>query len=112
MSYAGIDCGFPFHPKIRSLSDAGYRLHSTAIVYANEHLTDGVISRDVVDMFKGYKPKVVSELVGRGLWHLHDDGWEIHDYLDWNKSRDQVLAIKATKSRAGRAGATSRWDGI
>lgn len=112
MSYAGIDCSFPFHPKIRALSDAEYRVHSTAIIYCNEHLTDGLVGRDVVDMFKGYKPKVVQGLVTRGLWRLHDDGWMIHDYLDWNKSRDQVEAMKAAKSRAGRAGATSRWDGI
>jgi hypothetical protein len=111
MSYAGIDCGFPFHPKIRALTDAEYRVHSTAIIYANEHLTDGLIERDVVDMFKGYKPKVVQGLVDRGLWHYHDDGWTIHDYLDWNKSRAQVLAIKATKSRAGRAGANAKWNG-
>lgn len=111
MSYAGIDCSFPFHPKIRALSDAEYRVHSTAIIYANEHLTDGVIERDVVDMFKGYKAKVVESLVARGLWHYHDDGWTIHDYLDWNKSRDEVLATKASKSRSGKAGASARWNG-
>jgi hypothetical protein len=107
MSYAGIDCSFPFHPKIRALTDAEYRVHSTAIIYANEHLTDGLITREVVDMFKGFKPKVVQSLVDRGLWRLHDDGWILHDYLDWNKSRAEIEAFKAAKSRAGRAGAAA-----
>jgi hypothetical protein len=107
VSYAGIDCTFPFHPKIRALSDAEYRVHSTAIIYANEHLTDGLITREVVDMFKGFKPKVVDSLVDRGLWHHHDDGWMIHHYLAWNQRRDQVLAMNAAKSRAGKAGAAA-----
>lgn len=109
MSYAGIDCGFPWHPKIAGLTDSEYRLHSTAIIYANDHLTNGVIVKAAVRSFPGYKLKTVQSLEHRGLWVPHDDGWSIHNYLKWNKSAEEVADLKDKKSRAGRAGMASRW---
>lgn len=109
MSYAGIDCGFPWHPKIADLTDSEYRLHSTAIIYANDHLTNGVIVRAAVRAFPGYKQRTVKHLEDRGLWLPHDDGWSIHNYLKWNKSAEEIDRMKDAKRRAGRQGAESRW---
>lgn len=111
MSYAGIDCSFPSHPKIVVLTDAEYRIHSTAIIYANEHRTDGVISREAVTVFRGYKATAVKQLETRGLWLPHDDGWVIRNYLKWNKSRAEIEELQAKKSRAGRAGAATTHGG-
>ena len=33
-----------------------------------------------------------------------DGGWVLHDYLDWNPSREKVLAERAKKQAAGKAG--------
>lgn len=109
MSYAGIDCSFPWHPNIAGLSDSEYRIHSTAIIYANAHLTDGVITRAAVKSFPGYKARTVKTLEERGLWVPHDDGWSIRNYMKWNFSAEETERMKEAKRRAGRAGAAARW---
>ncbi len=35
--------------------------------------------------------------------------YHIHDYLQWNRSRADVLAERDRKSKAGRKGAEKRW---
>ena len=57
----------------------------------------------------GYRAAAVKRLTDRGLWRLHDDGWRLHDYLDWNHSAESILERRERRSRAGRAGAASRW---
>jgi hypothetical protein len=41
----------------------------------------------------------------------HSQGWEIHDYLEWNRSKEQIDAERERKRKAGRKGAEKRWNG-
>lgn len=105
MPYVIFDDGYPDHPKIEALSDAAFRLHSTAIINAGRLLTDGLIlEARVPRLVPGYRPKTLAELVDAGLVHRpgHDcpspqcgpvpDGHVlIHDYLDVQRSKEQVL---------------------
>src|SRR5215471_13935686 len=47
---------------------------------------------------------VITLLCEIGLWHQVPHGYELHDYLDYNPSKDDVLAERAKKQAAGRAG--------
>ncbi|MFS4103828.1 hypothetical protein [Streptomyces sp. PD-S100-1] len=93
MPWVKLDDRFPSHRKIALLSDRAFRLHVSAICWCAENLTDGRISdRELalVTRVRGVKA-TAKQLEDAGLWDRTDDGWEIHDYLDYNPSREQVL---------------------
>lgn len=111
MSYAKFDDGFADHPKNRGLSDSAFRLHVTAILYCCRFLTDGVILRESVpDLYpirrKSGPNRDVNELLARGLWREILDGsaYVIHDYLEWNDSREKV-----EKRRSANAERLKEW---
>ncbi len=109
MTWVRFDDRTPSHPKVVTLSDAAFRLWVTATCHASEHLTDGALAAKVVPMLprvpSGAKFKaLVSELEEAGLWHRTDSGWEIHDYLQWNPSGEQVRAKREARAKAGANG--------
>lgn len=117
MPWVNKDDQFPEHPKVWGLSDAAYRLHDSGICYCNRHLTDGLISADKVpSLVPRFRKATLIELVEKGIWIalLGGETYEIHDFLDWNRSRDQVLAdrerLRAVRSEAGKKGARARWQ--
>lgn len=109
MSWLTLDDNMPDHPKIRGLTDRAFRLHVYALCYCSRHLTDGVIPasacRGVVDNSSRY----CRELVAKKLWQSRGEVFEIHDYLDWNKSRAEVENQRKLNQEAGRKGAQRRW---
>jgi len=94
MPWVKLDDRFPSHRKVALLSDRAFRLHVSAICWCAENLTDGRISERelaLVAHIRGIKA-TAKQLEEAGVWDRADDGWEIHDYLDYNPSREQVLA--------------------
>lgn len=114
MPWVNLDDQFPEHPKVDGLSDAAFRLHVAGICYCNRHLTDGFVPTNRVRrLVPKFKQTALDELVGYGMWKPHPpDGYlyEIHDFLDWNRSRDQVVSERERKSKGGKKGAQQRWD--
>ena len=93
MPWVKLDDRFPSHRKIALLSDRAFRLHVSAMCWCAENLTDGRISdRELalVTRVRGVKA-TAKQLEDAGLWDRTEDGWEIHDYLEYNPSREQVL---------------------
>lgn len=112
MTWVRIDDCFMGHRKVRALSDRAFRLHMEGLCFAALNLSDGYLDHDAVRRLRGNaraSGKHFRELVDGGLWHETDDGIEIHDYLDFNKSRDEVEAERRRKSEAGKLGASTRW---
>lgn len=94
MPWVKIDDRFPSHRKIALLSDRAFRLHVSAICWCSENLTDGRITDrelKLIAHIRGLKA-TAKQLEDAGLWDRTDDGWVIHDFLDYNPSRTQVLA--------------------
>lgn len=94
MPWVKLDDRFPSHRKIALLSDRAFRLHISAICWCSENLTDGRISDrelTLVAHIRGLKA-TAKQLEDAGLWDRTDDGWIVHDFLDYNPSREQVLA--------------------
>ena len=111
MPWANLDDRFHTHPKVIRLTDGAFRLHVSGICYCSLHLTDGVVEEDVVPvLIPRYRKTVLDELLAKGQWLKHPKGYEIHDYLQWNRSRAQVEAERERKSRAGKKGADLRWQ--
>jgi hypothetical protein len=87
--------------KLLALSDPAWRMWGCGLIYCQNKLTDGFIPEHAINTFgvrATNKKKVAVELctplvAGKGpLWHKVDGGYQVHDYLDWNPSREEVLA--------------------
>jgi hypothetical protein len=98
MAWARLDDGFYDHPKViavwHSRPDA-LGLHMRAIAYCARHETDGKILAPAVmalSPLQRDREEQVSALVDAGLWYEQDEHYLIHDYLDYNLSRDEIAA--------------------
>lgn len=102
MVWVKLDDHMDEHHKIAALSDAAFRLWASGLCYANRSLTDGFIPTNMLGrLYSGTKVKTLAaELVRQRLWHIVDGGWQIHDYLEYQPSKDKVTAErKATRQR-------------
>lgn len=116
MSWVRKDDQMPIHRKVAPLSDAAYRLLDEAICWSNRNLTDGAIAAaELKDISARGKPKNAAELVARRLWHMAGeecespkcppagpDGWVIHDYWEYQPSREKALREKVAKAERQR----------
>lgn len=110
MTWVRIDDTLPTHPKllaIESLATAGW-LHICALCYCAHHLTDGFVPANAVPILTAMdNPLVTAEaLCSAGIWEHSDGGFVIHDYLDYQPSRETVqaknIAISKKRSLAGK----------
>ena len=110
MTWVRIDDAFPEHPKVLSLGDdyeRGVALHVRGLCYCARNLTDGHVP---ARMFRE-DAEIRSRLVEVGMWHEVEGGFVIHDYLDYNPSKAEALALSESRRAAGKAGADARWNG-
>jgi len=107
MPYAHLDDRFYGNPKILSTPLPAVGLYCLGLSYCNAQLTDGFIPRSAVAGWGGWAA-AAKTLVARNLWEAVTDGFRVHDFLDWNPSREQVLEERAaarqrkTRWKAGR----------
>jgi hypothetical protein len=125
MVWIRIDDQFADHPKVAAAGPLAAWLHVCGLCYCGRHLTDGFVPHGaaihlaafphigvstggVPGMFEcGHDVEVdqlIGELLDAGLWEPVEGGYVIHDYLDYNPSREQVLADREQHIEAGRAG--------
>jgi len=111
MAYLALDNSMPQHPKIMPLTDAAFRLYVSGLAYCSAFLTDGQIPAGVLTtLVPRYRVRSRDELLTAGLWVRYDNpivGYQVRDYLEWNRSREQVEKQRA----AGVTGARARWHG-
>lgn len=111
MSWVRIDSAFPGHRKVLDLepdlSNAAVGLHLLAICYADAYRTDGHLPRRAMRLVTadpGWQNHA-AELVRVGLWHEAKDGYDVHDYLQWQRSAAEIEAL----SKMQRGKALKRW---
>jgi len=88
--------------KLATLSTSAIALDMAGIIYSARELRDGLLSTsDVVAIaalihLGRWKP-VADELVDARRWAVltPGGGWEIHDYLEYQPSREKVLAERS-----------------
>ena len=102
MPYAQIHTQALRHPKLLRLSDAAFRLWVAGLLYCQEHLTDGLIPRFCPCCMR-HTRRLVDELTAARLWHESPKGFEVHDYLEWNDSR-QVVEGRRRRWREKKSG--------
>jgi hypothetical protein len=106
--YAQFDNRCDEHPKIAGLTDREYRIWTRSILYCSRNLTDGEIPLAIVND-RGWG-RYVMALCQKGVWEQDVEtlGIRVHDYLDWNDSKADVLTRIAQASTAGRSQETSK----
>lgn len=111
MSWVRLDDGFPDHPKVVNLSVSARWGFVAGLCYCASYLTDGFIPERKAREFAA---RGVTDLVTAGLWEQVPNGYQVHDYLDYNPSRNDVTehrqAISNARSKAGSKGAAKRWQ--
>jgi len=107
-----LDDGFVMHPKITGLSDRAFRTLVFALCFAARFLTDGVVPKHELARFSAAG---LRDLLAAGLLEDHGASVQVHDFLDYNRSRAQweeerrSAAERQAKSRRDRD-RTSRRD--
>jgi hypothetical protein len=96
VAWARLDDGFYDHPKITRVwrrCPGAVGLHARVIAYCARHETDGHILAEIVtglSPLQRDREAQVKALIEEGLWYQGEDGFVIHDYLDYNPSREQI----------------------
>ena len=111
MPWGWVDDRHYRHAKLAEL-DEGLRkgciaLFWLAISWCNDQLTDGRVPAGAVRLLGG-DPAEAEELVRVRLWERDGKGYRVHDFFDFNKSRDQVVAERAARHDLAVAGGTAR----
>jgi hypothetical protein len=95
VGWAKLCDNFLGHPRTMGLSEHAILLYIGALLYSAKHRTDGQVPAAtplyIQALWHIPNPrKAAAELVERGLWLANGDGWEIHDYLQYNPSREEI----------------------
>lgn len=98
VSWAKLDDNLPNNPKIVGLTPTARWLFICGICYSARNLTDGALTGRTVKVLlaeASASKKHVEELFAAGLWDRAGDGFLIHDYLEYNPRKDEVLEERA-----------------
>lgn len=106
MTWTKLDDGFHSHPKVLAAGLEAVGLHTLALSYSSQYLTDGHVGRAFVERHAGRRAdRLAQQLVDAGLWEPNGgDEWVIHDYLEFNPSREQITARRRADSNRKRSG--------
>lgn len=132
MPWVRIDDHFDEHPKFAQAGPLGMAMWVTGLAYCNRNLTDGFIPWAVahrlltweylgpaeergravyaIGVSSGMSGEdvdcalVIGLLISARLWEEVDGGYRVHDYTDYQPTKDEVEAEKAKKQAAGQAG--------
>lgn len=102
MSWVKLDDAFFTNPKVTAVHPLGRLLYMAGLCYSAAGMTDGRITKGALPLLlvqSGAKKSSVADLVEAGLWIERDNGWEVHDFLRFNPSKEQVLAERRSGSR-------------
>lgn len=118
MSWAKLDDQFFAHPKVRAAWDecpASIGLFTLALSYAAGAREKALNPGEVPDwLVRGAfsRPKdmkaAVNALVGNGLWDQADGHLVIHDFLEFNKVKDDDLEARRAADRDRQAAKRAR----
>jgi hypothetical protein len=131
LGWIRIDDRFDEHPKFAAAGPLGLALWISGMAYCNRNLTDGFIpwtvARTLVswdflgpdgptsvtvgsDAIPVAPDLTIGLLLAVDLWDEIPGGYLVHDYLEYQPSRDEVQEERERRAAAGRAGglATAR----
>lgn len=119
MAVSLLFTGFTRHPKILRAGEPAAWLFVCLLEYCAENETDGRIDDYALDSFglKNVKGRLTKLTFGDDrhgpLLHAIPGGYEVNDYLEWNRTAKELAEKRETlslsRSAAGKIGAAKRW---
>ena len=88
MPWFKVDDKFHSHPKVIKAGNEAVGLWSRCGSYASDHLTNGFIPEEVALLYG--RRELAEVLVRTKLWSRVRGGWQMHDYFDYNPSKEAV----------------------
>ena len=119
MSWFKLDDNSYDHPKIEQAGNEAYGVWCRAGGYCSKHHTDGFIP-EAKALALGRKSLWIrlEKAIGfgsSGMVEKVENGWQIHDFLEYNPSAEEIKAnadgISQHRVKAGKLGAAKRWAG-
>jgi len=108
MPWAKIDDQYTDHPKIVQVGPLGMALHIAAICYCARYLTDGFVPAAMIPRLLNLdgittrvgdgnsnavtNEEITEKLTAVGLFEIVPGGFQVHDYLEYNPSGEDVRA--------------------
>jgi len=116
MAWVRLDDQAPRNAKILMAGPAAAWMWVCGIAHCQAHLSEGFIADVAIAMIgvRGEERarKLAEVLVTCGLFDRVDGGYMVHDYLDFNDTREEAIARKvslsAKRAAAGRAGGLAK----
>src|SRR5256885_1498948 len=108
MTWIRIDDNMADHPKVLGfgkLAPLALGLQMRALCWASRHLTDGALPKDCLpSLLMDLDPTFdwASAMVRAGLWKKTRAGYTIHDYLQYNPSREESAAARERNAQRQR----------
>ena len=111
-----VDDQMPNHRKFIAMPhkerDRAIGIHLRALCYCNAQHTDGFIPDGFIESLYRGAP-IALLLADAGIWERAEDGWRIHDFLEYQPSAQEAderrRRLSEVRAEAGRAGADARW---
>lgn len=110
MPWAKVDDKLHAHPKAAKAGLEALGLHLLAMSWVAGYQTDGFVPWDFV--LQKADEALVERLVNAGMWEPVDDGFRIHDWLDYNPSKAQAKRLAKAKQISGKHGGEARANGL
>lgn len=123
-----MDNAFTENEKFLNAGPAAGYLYIAALAWASRNLTDGFIPRTQPQrlvLWEGYALQtgvgeltdnwhevnadmLIDRLIEVGLWDVVESGYQIHDYLEWQRSAEEIKALSKQRSEAGKRGGKAK----
>lgn len=105
MSFVHVDASVRTNRKFLRAGPAASWLWLCANAYSQDGLTDGFIPFEALKYLRVENPKpLIPKLVQAGLWDEVEGGWCVHDYLEYNKSAEEIRTLKKRRGDGGKLG--------
>lgn len=104
--YVRVDVLLPDNPKLDGLSPSAKWTLIELWCYCGQHLTDGFVRQAKWVKFGAKRDR--DALVAAGLAVPADGGWQMHDYLSHQRSRQEVTDLKEKRRKAGEKGGKAK----
>ncbi len=100
MAWLKIDDQYFFNRKVLRAGRDARDLHMASMAYCAGQLSDGAIDPENLPLLGAMAiipdaEASAAKLVEVGLWDIDGEGWQIHDYLDYNPTRETVTTRRA-----------------
>jgi DnaD/phage-associated family protein len=106
MAWTRIDDKFLMNPKVQSAGAYGMALYLSGLIYCNTNLTDGFIPDVMLPVLCGLayqtpNRRIAETLVALNLWERVPGGYQIHDFLMFNKSKHDIELLNKQRAVNG-----------